>query len=1004
MSFSGGPTPYVNTFKGANLNSLRYNTSQAGSVIPIVYGTQRLTINVIEGFGFHGSGGGAKGGKGLGGSGGKKGSNQNYTVNVAFALCQGPISYSDGSGQLRVWANGGVRTGAAATGLNVYTGADGQAPDPIFLSSSPYVPVQGYSGTAYVTGTPLQLGSTPALPNIQIEVSGFLAGTAGPAFTQDARPDLIIIDLLTSHRYGAEFPSANIDSTSLADFGNFCQAAELAMSIVLDRQQPADRWSDDLVRLASSAAFWSGSTLKIVPYADQSFSANGASWSPNLTPRYSLTDDDFIPFGTQSDPVLVTRTDTGELPNWSSLEYMDRANSYNNQTVIDFDQSFIDRYGLRSESAQQGHAFSRPEPAFISLHMTLLRRLYVRRTFKFKLGWKFSRLEPMDIVAITDPSFEGAIIPVRITSVEENDNNELSFDSEEIPLSPIVAHTVQAPLGEAVFNMFVEPGDANTPVIYEPPPDLTGGSLVIWLVTSGGNDWGGAQVWISTDDSTYALAGTVFKGARQGLLTSILPATADPDVTDTFSVDLTMSGGQLISGTATDADNLVTLSYCDGELISYQTATLTSAFNYNIGTRIRRGAYGTTIASHPIGSQFARIGPNDSSTFKYEYPSSFVGQTIYIKLVSFNSFGLKLQDISTLSPHLYVIGGGGAAAPVFEIPGSFSGIPSTNLVVGRFAFCSTVILPNNFSGSRAAAGTAATGTTTFVVAKNNVTIGTMSFAPSASVATFTSTAVSTAFNAGDELTIHAPASPDATLANVAWTILGRQGMVTPVAEVHGSTSGIPSANLIVQRWLAENPITFPAGAVGSVGYAETTATASTVYSIRKNGVQFATMTFGIGLTEATFFGAATVLNPGDELTVVAPASPDATLANIAWAIKAANNLTIPVPFVSGSVSGHLSANVVVQRRVFAASFVIPAGMPNSAALADTAGAVVDTTFDIRKNGVSVGNMTFAVGSGTATFVMPFATAFNSGDVLTVVTPASPDAALLGLAWIFAGTI
>src|SRR5581483_7128653 len=87
-------------------------------------------------------------------------------------------------------------------------------------------PVIAYSGTTYVTGTPMQLGSTPALPNISFEVSGIGSGAwvtagysgyggaspaqsgggCGPGFPGDANPAFIITDLLTNPRYGAGFP------------------------------------------------------------------------------------------------------------------------------------------------------------------------------------------------------------------------------------------------------------------------------------------------------------------------------------------------------------------------------------------------------------------------------------------------------------------------------------------------------------------------------------------------------------------------------------------------------------------------------------------------------------------------------------------------------------------------------------------------------------------------------------------------------------------------------
>src|SRR6266436_3813634 len=107
----GGPSPFVNAFDHPQLNSLRYNTSEAGSPIHLCYGTQRVTVNLLEFWGFSGSSGG-KGGKGLGSSGGKKGSNQQYSVDVAFGVCQGPIAFTAPSGPaLRIWANGGVATG-----------------------------------------------------------------------------------------------------------------------------------------------------------------------------------------------------------------------------------------------------------------------------------------------------------------------------------------------------------------------------------------------------------------------------------------------------------------------------------------------------------------------------------------------------------------------------------------------------------------------------------------------------------------------------------------------------------------------------------------------------------------------------------------------------------------------------------------------------------------------------------------------------------------------------
>src|SRR5437773_6993633 len=104
-------------------------------------------------------------------------------------------------------------------------------------------------------------------------------------------------------------------------------------------------------------------------------------------------------------------------------------------------------------------------------------------------------------------------------------------------------------------NMLVAPGDTNTPIIFEPPAGLSGGDLEVWLIASGGTNWGGCQVWVSSDDSTYAMAGTLYRGGRQGVLSATLASHADPDTADTLSVDLSESQGQMLSGTVADADN-----------------------------------------------------------------------------------------------------------------------------------------------------------------------------------------------------------------------------------------------------------------------------------------------------------------------------------------------------------------------------------------------------------------------------------------------------------------
>lgn len=1005
----GAPTPFTNAFDHTQLNSLRYNVSQAGSPIPIAFGTVRATVNVIEIWGFKSSGSsGAKGGgKGLGSSGGKKGGNASYSVNVAFALCQGSVTFTGApyafSGHNRVWANGSV-VGNNSIAINLYAGNDGQAPDPVFASSDPNQPVLGYSGTAYVTGTPMQLGSSPALPNFQVELGSNEVGTIGAGFPGDANPSKIIQRLLTDLRWGAGFPAANLDAAgSFADYATYCQATELAMSLFVDRQQPAARWVDEVAQLTVAAFVWSGSLLKIIPYSDQTWTANGATWVPNLTAQYSLVDTDFIEFGADTDPVMLSpRSDPYKAANWISLEYLDAANSYNAAVMPDFDQGLIDRYGLRQEPHMQAHEFTNPTSAAVAARLILQRKAYLRNTYKFKLGFRFSRLEPMDIVAITEPALGLDQIPVRIIQIDEDDNGELSITAEELTFTNFSIPVRQSTVGGGI-NFLSDPGNANTPIIFEPGEELTGGGFVVCMIASGIDpNWGGCEVWISTDNSSYARAGVITRGARQGFSTADFPYHGDPDSANTLSVNLAESLGTLLSGSLDDADNFVTLCYIDGELISYQTATLTSSNHYDL-TYIRRGIYGSTISSHPSGSQFSRFGPNDPSLFKYEYPASFVGQTIYIKLVSFNIFGQRLQDISTLTAFTYILGGNGGGLPRFTVAGWQSGLTIPSQIIARFSFRAGVVFGDKFTSSQMVAATAATASTTYSIRQNGTPVGTIVFGAGSFTGAFTSVATTTAFSSGQELTIVAPASPDATLAGLSWELIGNQVDPVPAAEIHGSYSGATIPNLIIGRWMVVDSVNFPVNLYGSFAVCEVPATVGATYSIQKNGIEFGTFSFAAGGFVATFAGAAVTINPGDIVTIVAPTSPDSTLSNIAWVLTGEYIVTNPLPFIYGSVTGPLVSNLVIYRHVFARGFVIPPNLANSVAAAGTT-STGTAVFNVEKNGVSVGTMTFSAGFPAANFSAAAPIAFNAGDELQIVAPAGPDAALAGLAWAIAGNL
>ena len=99
--------------------------------------------------------------------------------------------------------------------------------------------------------------------------------------------------------------------------------------------------------------------------------------------------------------------------------------------------------------------------------------------------------------------------------------------------------------------------------------------------------------------------------------------------------------------------------------------------------------------------------------------------------------------------------------------------------------------------------------------------------------------------------------------------------------------GAPTASAIVAQVVAARPLFFPGNLSGSVGYGKTAATASTVFDVKKNGSSVGSITFAASGTVPTFSttaSAAIALASGDRLEVIAPATPDSTLANISFTL------------------------------------------------------------------------------------------------------------------------
>ena len=629
--------------------SLQVQQSSQGLTLPVIYGRTRVAGNLIWYGDFvtiENKTTTQQGGKG---GGGVKQVDIAYTYEAAvmLALCEGEIQ-----GVGRIWRDKEKFDSLAQLRLTLMRGGDEQPLWTHLAQAKHQNQALNYSGTAYLCSPNYELTKSAQIYQHNFEVIGKL-GYSGNI--PDANPREIIRDLLTNQRYGCGFPVDSIGDTDR--YSNYCRAVGIFLSPAYTEQGEAQRNISELLEQTNSAAVFSQGRLKIVPYGDGNYSGNGAAYVADNKALYDLTDDDFIVSGAE-DPVSVERKTNADAFNQIQVEYLDRDNDYNVAIAEVKDQANIEQYGLRPKEAVKMHGICNGKVAQKVAQQLLQRALYVRNEYEFKLGWKYCLLEPMDIVTLTDAGLGLNKTPVRITEIEEDEEGVLSIKAEDYPVGVYTTseYPTQPSLGySADYN--VSPGNAHAPVIFEAPLQLTGGEPQIWMATAGGDMWGGAEVWVSTDGDSYTRVGAVNHKARFGSLTTAFPNGAVFDRTNTLNVEI--SAGQMTAGTEQDSRDLLTLCYVDGEFLAYANAELKGVGRYTLGN-LTRGAYGSAIDSHAAGSKFARI---DEALFKYAVPRNWIGRTVWVKLVSYNVFSGGIQDLASVPAYSYTIKG----APLGQI-------------------------------------------------------------------------------------------------------------------------------------------------------------------------------------------------------------------------------------------------------------------------------------------------------------------------------------------------
>ena len=599
------------------------NTASYGEVVPEILGTTRVSGNIIdyEDFTAHEHKSTTRTGKG----GGSKHTEITYTYTVAAAigLCEGPIK-----GIGTVWRDKEVyQYPNEKIELTLFKGDYGQTPWPYMLSKHPDKALP-YSGLAYMAGV-VDLGDRGSLPQYNFEIQGKLLETGDGV---DVNPADYIVHVLQS--VGADVVIDGIDN-----FRAYCKAADILISTPPNQKSAkAQQVINDIAEITNSLVFWSTDRLKIVPLADKPI----GDWTPANQIQYDLTADDFIA-GSDGQLILYKRKDSSEAYNEATVEFINRANSYEKETVSFEVVADVQRNGLKPASKKTAHYLYTKARAQYYAEQLAMKRLYAKTQYTFRLDWAFCALEVGDLVTLTDKSCQLDHQIVVITSVNEAADGQLELTAEGKPAGTYAPAKYNVHENERPFVDYnQEAPSVNDVAIFQTVGDVGGNQIFVGVNAPSG--WGGCSVWLSDNDQTYQRIGNISQQARMG-------RTKYGFAQNGNFCNVVINQGVLKSGTHIDAERGNTLCWVNGEALSYENVEV-HPNNWFTLQGLVRGQYGTNAINHNADERFVRV---DEALFRYPYRKEDIGKTIYLKFTSMNLFGSNEQGLDEVQSYQYTI-------------------------------------------------------------------------------------------------------------------------------------------------------------------------------------------------------------------------------------------------------------------------------------------------------------------------------------------------------------
>jgi hypothetical protein len=644
-------------------SGIQVSTSAYDLPVQWLRGQRRISSNLIDYVDFKKHKQSAKG-KG----GGKGGGQYTYSAAVILALGFGVMDEI-----LNVWAQGSstTTTTLAKLGFTLNSGTALQSPWAFMVSAYPSHAL-AYANIANLVNPNLDMGSSASVPDLgfegrQIPYSDYLetAGWTNPSTTvntpgRDVNMADFLPDALQDPLVFGGFDSGEIPD--LTQFRAYQAAQGLFFSPYLSKQEKATEIINRWAKIANSWIYWSGTAFVVVPLGDTALTANGYTYTPDLTVDYALGPADFI----SNPPVKVEIKDGADCANRTTVTIIDRTMGYVTNPIEYKSESRIRKYGRREAENIQADDIACPAVGNIVAQLIGRRNAHLAKTYSFKTSWHFKRALPGSIFSLTDPTQDLVAELVRITDGEEDEEGNWTWSAEELPTNIATYHArnIQEGPSPSTPDQLIDPGDVNTPAVVEPAQAGVVDTSTVLIAASGGPNWGGANVWLSFDGTSYSNIGKINNAAIQGVLTGNLASYGgvNPDTGNTLAVDCADQPGRAgtrhqrgrgccahpvagVRAAHTQRQRLVLDSA--GELLAFGDVATTGTYAADL-TYLQRGQLGTAPGAHVTDDLFTLfdLSGASGSTLQYRLPAQYVGQPIWLKLASFNLFGKNTQDLS----------------------------------------------------------------------------------------------------------------------------------------------------------------------------------------------------------------------------------------------------------------------------------------------------------------------------------------------------------------------